>query len=110
LRRQIVQGKDESLPRLEELYEAFKARAEAAGVKVHLAATAREANEIIANIAREHGVRKVVKSKSMTAEETFLNPHLEAEGLDVVETDLGEWIIQLRHPASGLIPWPWKLK
>ena len=106
LRRQIVQGKDEALPRLEELYEAFKARAEAAGVKVHLAATAREANEIIAAIAREHGVHKVIKSKSMTAEETFLNHHLEAEGLEVVETDLGEWIIQLRHegPSHMVMP------
>ena len=53
MRREIAQGKDEALPHLEELYEAFKARAEAAGVKVHLAATAREANEIIAGIARD---------------------------------------------------------
>jgi L-lactate utilization protein LutB len=70
------------MPHLEELYEAFKAKAEAAGVKVHLAATAREANEIIAGIARDNQVKKIVKSKSMTAEETFLNDHLEAEGLE----------------------------
>ncbi len=106
LRRQIAQGKDEALPHLEEMYEAFKARAEAAGVKVHLAATAREANEIIAAIAKANQVHKVVKSKSMTAEETFLNRHLEAEGLEVVETDLGEWIIQLRHegPSHMVMP------
>jgi iron-sulfur cluster protein len=106
LRRQIAQGKDEVLSRLEELYEAFKARAEAAGVHVHLAATAREANEIIAAIAKENQVKKIVKSKSMTAEETFLNHHLEAEGLEVVETDLGEWIIQLRHegPSHMVMP------
>ncbi len=106
LREEIAQGKDQALPHLEELYEAFKARAEAAGVRVHLAGTAREANEIIASIAKDRGVKKIVKSKSMTAEETFLNHHLEQEGLTVVETDLGEWIIQLRHegPSHMVLP------
>jgi iron-sulfur cluster protein len=106
LRLEIARGKDDALPRLEELYAAFKAKAEAAGAKVHLAKTAREANEIIAAIAKEGGAKKIVKSKSMTAEETFLNDHLEAEGLEVVETDLGEWIIQLRHegPSHMVMP------
>jgi iron-sulfur cluster protein len=106
IRRDIAHGKDEALPRLEELYQTFKAKAEAAGVTVHLATTATEANEIIAGIARDHQVKKIVKSKSMTAEETFLNEHLEAEGLEVVETDLGEWIIQLRHegPSHMVMP------
>jgi iron-sulfur cluster protein len=106
LRGEIIRGKDEALPRLEELYAAFKARAEAAGAKVHLAKTAREANEIIAAIAKEAGAKKIVKSKSMTAEETFLNDHLEEEGLEVVETDLGEWIIQLRRegPSHMVMP------
>ena len=51
-------------------------------------------------------MKKIVKSKSMTAEETFLNDHLEQEGLTVVETDLGEWIIQLRHegPSHMVLP------
>lgn len=106
LRREIAQSRDESLPHLEELYQAFKAKAEAAGVKVHLAATAMGANEIIVGIARDNEVNKIVKSKSMTAEETCLNDHLEAEGLEVVETDLGEWIIQLRHegPSHMVMP------
>jgi iron-sulfur cluster protein len=106
LREEIARGKDQALPRLEELYEAFKARAEAAGVRVHLAGTAWEANEIICGIAKDRGVKKIVKSKSMTAEETFLNDHLEQEGLTVVETDLGEWIIQLRHegPSHMVLP------
>jgi len=106
LREEIARGKDQALPHLEELYEAFKARAEAAGVQVHLAGTAREANEIISRIAKDRGVQKIVKSKSMTAEETFLNDHLEQEGLTVVETDLGEWIIQLRHegPSHMVLP------
>ncbi|MEJ2092213.1 MAG: LUD domain-containing protein [Syntrophobacterales bacterium] len=105
-RREIAQARDEALPHLEELYQIFKNRAEAAGVKVYLAATAGEANEIIANIARNNQVQKIVKSKSMTAEETFLNDYLEAEGLEVVETDLGEWIIQLRHegPSHMVMP------
>jgi iron-sulfur cluster protein len=106
LRGEIARGKDAALPRLEELYEEFKAKAEAAGAKVYLARTAREANEIIAGIAKEGGARKIVKSKSMTAEETFLNDHLEQAGLEVVETDLGEWIIQLRRegPSHMVMP------
>ncbi|HBZ57043.1 MAG TPA: (Fe-S)-binding protein, partial [Syntrophobacteraceae bacterium] len=65
-----------------------------------------EANRIIAGIAEQNGVRKIVKGKSMTAEETFLNDHLEAEGFQVTETDLGEWIIQLRHegPSHMVMP------
>ena len=73
---------------------------------MHLAATAQEANEIIAKIGRDNGVKTIVKSKSMTAEETHLNDHLEAEGFKVTETDLGEWIIQLRHegPSHMVMP------
>ena len=106
VRDEIACGKDEALPRLEELYEAFKAKAERVGAVVHRARTAAEANEIIASIGRENGVRRVVKSKSMTAEETFLNDHLEKEGFRVTETDLGEWIIQLRHegPSHMVMP------
>ena len=106
LRGEIARGKDETLPHLEELYAAFKEKAEAAGAMVYLAKTAREANEIIAGIAKDGGAQRIVKSKSMTAEETFLNDHLEEEGLEVVETDLGEWIIQLRRegPSHMVMP------
>ena len=102
----IAEGKDASIPHLEELFEEFKANAEGAGIKVHTAATALEANRIIASIARESGVRKIAKGKSMTAEETFLNSHLEKEGFQVTETDLGEWIIQLRGegPSHMVMP------
>ncbi len=104
--REIAKGKDAAIPYLEELFEIFKARSEAAGAKVHIARTAREANEIIASIARENRVTRIVKSKSMTAEETSLNDHLEKEGYVVTETDLGEWIIQLRHegPSHMVLP------
>lgn len=103
---EIAAAKDAAVDHLEELLEEFKRHAEAAGTKVHLAATAHEANEIIAQIAKENGVTTIVKSKSMTAEETHLNHHLEAQGLEVTETDLGEWIIQLRHegPTHMVMP------
>jgi iron-sulfur cluster protein len=106
LRRGIAEAKDQALPNIMELYAEFKANAERAGVKVHLAQTAFEANRMIAEIGHANGVKKIVKSKSMTAEETFLNDHLEADGFDVVETDLGEWIIQKRHegPSHMVMP------
>ena len=106
IKEEIAAGKDETLSRLAELFEEFKTNAEAAGAKVHVAKDAREANEIIAAIAKENNVKKIIKSKSMTAEETFLNDHLEKEGFVVTETDLGEWIIQLRHegPSHMVMP------
>jgi iron-sulfur cluster protein len=106
IRKEIAAGKDAALPNLLELFETFKAHAEAAGVKVHTAKDAKQANEIIAAIAKENNVKKIIKSKSMTAEETFLNDHLEKEGYIVTETDLGEWIIQLRKegPSHMVMP------
>lgn len=102
----VARMKDAGLEHLDELYEQFKAVAESNGVHVHLARTAHEANEIIARIAKDNGVKKIVKSKSMTAEETLLNHRLEADDLEVTETDLGEWIIQMRHegPSHMVMP------
>ncbi len=102
----VARSKDEALSRIDQLYEEFKKNAEAAGVKVHFAKDAAAANAIIAGIAVENGAKKIVKSKSMTAEETLLNHALEERGLEVVETDLGEWIIQLRHegPSHMVMP------
>jgi iron-sulfur cluster protein len=106
IKKEIAAGKDSALPRLIELFEAFKTHSEAAGVKVHVAEDAKQANKIIAAIAKENSVKKIIKSKSMTAEETFLNDHLEKEGYIVTETDLGEWIIQLRKegPSHMVMP------
>lgn len=103
---EIAAAKDESVDRLDELFAQFKQTAEAQGVHVHLAKTALEANELIAKIAAENDCKTVIKSKSMTAEETLLNHHLEDKGLEVTETDLGEWIIQLRHegPSHMVMP------
>lgn len=106
IKNEIAAGKDAALPYLTELFEEFKTHAQAAGAKVHVAGNAREANEIIAAIAKENHVKKIIKAKSMTAEEIFLNDHLEKEGFTVTETDLGEWIIQLRGegPSHMVMP------
>lgn len=98
--------KDATLEKLDELYGRFKKNAEAAGATVHYAKNAEEANQIILKIAQETGSQKIIKSKSMTAEETLLNHTLEDNGLEVTETDLGEWIIQLRHegPSHMVMP------
>jgi iron-sulfur cluster protein len=102
----VAEAKDSVLPRLNELFLEFKKNAEAAGVKVHFVGDADEANALIVKIAKETGSRKIIKSKSMTAEETLLNHALEDQGLVVTETDLGEWIIQLRHegPSHMVMP------
>ena len=106
IKKEIAAEKDAALPRLKELFELFKTHAEAAGAKIHVAKDARQANEIVAAVAKENNVKKIIKSKSMTAEETFLNDHLEKEGYSVTETDLGEWIIQLRKegPSHMVMP------
>lgn len=102
----VARSKEEALSRIEELYRQFKKNAEEAGVQVHFAKDAVQANDIIVRIAKENGVQKIVKSKSMTAEEIQLNEALEENDLEVVETDLGEWIIQLRHegPSHMVMP------
>lgn len=103
---EIADMKDDALLRLDTLYDQFKEKAEAAGVTVHWAKDADEANAIISRIARETDCKKVIKSKSMTAEETLLNHVLDDDGLEVTESDLGEWIIQLRHegPSHMVMP------
>ncbi|HWR02915.1 MAG TPA: LUD domain-containing protein [Humidesulfovibrio sp.] len=103
---EIAAGKDEAMAHMDELLAEFTKKAEALGVTVHVAKTAHEANEIIGKIAQKANVKRIVKSKSMTAEETLLNHHLEDLGLEVTETDLGEWIIQLRHegPTHMVMP------
>src|SRR4051812_2212797 len=86
--------RDFALEHLDALLEEWESRATAVGTIVHWAETPREVNELVIEIARKHNVRKIIKSKSMLGEETRLNQALEAAGLDVRETDLGEYIIQ----------------
>jgi L-lactate dehydrogenase complex protein LldF len=86
--------------------QRFEERLAANGVTVHWAETGADANRIVAGIAKSHGVRRIVKSKSMATEETHLNHALEREGMEVVETDLGEYIVQLAEdrPSHIILP------
>jgi L-lactate dehydrogenase complex protein LldF len=98
--------RDRTLNNLDFYLEQFERNATARGAKVHWAATYEEATRIVCDIAREHGVRKAVKSKSMVSEECALNDALEAAGIEVVETDLGEYILQLAKEAPSHIVAP----
>ncbi len=80
---------------LDGLLARFEVRLRELGVHVHRAADAGEARAIVRRIVREEGARVVVKSKSMLTEEIALNPALEADGVKVVETDLGEYLVQV---------------
>ncbi len=104
LRDQFQAIRRATLARLAEHLETFERQAQAAGAQVHWARDAAEARHIVLNLAQQHGARLVVKSKSMVSEEIALNPTLEAAGVTPVETDLGEWIIQLAgEPPSHII-------
>ncbi len=91
---------------LADLAEQFIAEAERHGIIVHTAADAAEAVAIVAEIAKRHDARRIVKSKSMATEEVELNRHLAAEGMQVLETDLGEYIVQLagQRPSHIVAP------
>ena len=104
LRTQARAIKDEVLSDLDRYLKEFVRNAESRGAVVHRARDAAEANAIICGLAKERNARVIVKSKSMTTEETHLNDALEAAGMQVVETDLGEYIIPLAHePPSHII-------
>lgn len=95
-----------ALGRLPELWLEFEANAARAGAVVHWARDAAEHNEIIGSLLRERQIRRVVKSKSMLTEECGLNRHLEAQGVEVIDTDLGERIVQLRKESPSHIVMP----
>jgi L-lactate dehydrogenase complex protein LldF len=94
IREAAAQIRDFGLQHMDVLLEEWEKRAVAAGTIVHWAETPQRVNELVIEIARKHEVRKIIKSNSMLGEETNLNQALEAAGLDVRETDLGEYIIQ----------------
>jgi L-lactate dehydrogenase complex protein LldF len=98
--------KEDTLLHLDRYLEEFTTNAERAGAQVHWARDAAEACEIIAAIAEKHAARTVVKSKSMASEEIHLNDALAARGIEPVETDLGEYIIQLagETPSHIVVP------
>ncbi len=95
--------RDHALRHLDLYLETYEKNATAAGAQVHWAVDGPEAREIILDICRKANARVVTKGKSMVSEEIALNAHLEAAGLEVVETDLGEYILQIRHEAPSHI-------
>jgi L-lactate dehydrogenase complex protein LldF len=106
LRETAAQIKRHTQARLADYLEEFERNAVRLGAQVHWARNAAEHNEIVLEILQRHGARKVVKSKSMLTEECHLNPFLERQGIEVVDTDLGERIVQLRREAPSHIVLP----
>lgn len=106
LRERARAIKEATLQRLDHYLEQLVDRVEAAGGHVHFAATAEEARDIVVDIARRAGARTAVKSKSMATEEIHLNEALARAGVTPVETDLGEYIIQLagERPSHIIAP------
>jgi L-lactate dehydrogenase complex protein LldF len=98
--------KQHTLAHLDTYLEQLEASVLRSGGQVHWAADAAEARRLVVDIAHKAGCKKAVKSKSMTSEEVHLNPALEAAGIEVAETDFGEYIIQLagERPSHIVAP------
>ncbi|RLS78968.1 MAG: lactate utilization protein [Planctomycetota bacterium] len=104
LRERASAIKLHTMSRLADYLEEFERNATKMGATVHWARTPAEHNQIVLDIIQKHGAKKVVKSKSMLTEECHLNPFLERNQIEVVDTDLGEWIVQLRNePPSHIV-------
>ncbi len=106
LRGRIAERKAYAADHLQELSDLFQKNAEAKGAKVFRSNDPEKVRAYILQVARDNNVRTVVKSKSMASEEIHLNSFLEKAGLQVKETDLGEWIIQLagQTPSHMVMP------
>ncbi|HEX4150273.1 MAG TPA: lactate utilization protein B [Pirellulales bacterium] len=98
--------KTETIAHLAEYLEQFEASATRLGARVHWARDAAEHNQIVLGILQQHAVRRVVKSKSMLTEECHLNPFLGEHGIEVIDTDLGERIVQLAGESPSHIVLP----
>ncbi|WP_418179956.1 lactate utilization protein B [Aliarcobacter lanthieri] len=104
LREYADQIKTHTMANLDKYLLEFEQNATKKGIIVHFAFDAQEHNEIVYKILKEHNVKKLVKSKSMLTEECHLNPFLEKYGIEVIDTDLGERIVQLRkEPPSHIV-------
>jgi L-lactate dehydrogenase complex protein LldF len=106
LRDHAKRLKEHTLAHLDEYLQQLEASVERLGGKVHWAETAADAQRLIVDIARSASCKHAVKSKSMTSEEVHLNPALEAAGIEVVETDFGEFILQVagERPSHLVAP------
>lgn len=101
LKEQAREIKEDAIGNLPELIEQLRETVEANGGSVYLADDEADANSYIRSVATEHNAKRVVKSKSMTTEEIEVNEGLERAGIDVVETDLGEWVLQVADEAPS---------
>lgn len=95
-----------ALTHLPELLEQLEAKLTETGVQVHWAQTPDEANAIIAGIAQRHGARSMIKGKSMASEEIALNHYLADRGIRSLESDMGEYIVQLAGEGPSHIVMP----
>lgn len=104
LREAASNIKEHTLSQLHSYLLTFEQQAQQHGVTVHWASTPEEHNAIVYNIIRAQGVQRIVKSKSMLTEECHLNEYLEQQGIEVIDTDLGERIVQLAgEPPSHIV-------
>jgi L-lactate dehydrogenase complex protein LldF len=106
LRNQVAAVKSDAVQRLDDLAKMFQRNAEAHGTKVFRTRDPQAVRDYILKLAQDRGVKSIVKSKSMASEEIHLNAYLEKGGIEVTETDLGEWIIQLagQRPSHMVMP------
>ncbi|UCD27535.1 MAG: iron-sulfur cluster-binding protein [Planctomycetota bacterium] len=112
VRNLAAQIKNHTLQNLDRYLKQLVDKVRKLGGHVHFARTGEQAKEIMVGIAREAGVKNIVKAKSMVSEEIELNDELIGAGFDVVETDLGEFILQLANekPSHIVTPVAHKLK
>ena len=104
LREWASKIKDHTLSNLSNYLSEFEQNAKENGIIVHWATDALEHNKIIHSIIQKHNIKKIVKSKSMLTEECHLNEYLQEQGVEVVDTDLGERIVQFRkEPPSHIV-------
>lgn len=105
-RQAAAETKWEAVNHLDRYLSELVRNLEARGTRVHWASTAQQARDVILGIIREKKARSIIKSKAMTSEEVHLNEALELAGFEVVESDLGEFIVQLRKEAPYHIVFP----
>lgn len=104
LREAGSQIKNHTLSNLNQYLQDFEKNAKANGIQIHWAADDKEHNEIIYQLLKKHEITKMVKSKSMLTEECHLNTYLEENGIEVIDSDLGERIVQLaKEPPSHIV-------
>lgn len=104
LRAAASQIKDNVLSNLHDYLQEFEKNAAKNGITVHWASDSKEHNQIVHQILSRHKIDRIVKSKSMLTEECHLNEYLQQQGIDVVDTDLGERIVQLaEEPPSHIV-------